>query len=154
VNVLRTLLTTIGRHIPSRTYFGVNGPYLTKYTLFHGGKAGWKLYLNHILRSDEDPDPHDHPWAWMVAWVLVGGYVEHRKPDYTTPWTSRTRYPGLPYVMTRTTRHRVELRAGTSWSLFLCGPSLKGWGFWTPTGFVDYATYLHNKGLKIYKEPP
>lgn len=101
---LRALLAKFASRFPSRTYFGVNGPYLTKYTLFHGGKAGWKLYLNHVLRSDEDPDPHDHPWAWMVAWVLVGGYVEYREPDHAAPWTSRTRYPGLPYVMTRTTR--------------------------------------------------
>lgn len=148
----RALLAALGSRFPSRTYHGARGPYLTKYTLFHGGKDGWKLYLHHVLRSDEDPDPHDHPWTWMVAWVLAGGYVEYRKAGHATPWTSRTRYPGLAYRMTRATRHRVELRAGTSWSLFLCGPSRKGWGFWTPSGFVDHDTYINAKGLNVYKE--
>ena len=51
-------------------------------------------------------------------------------------------------------RHRVDLRNGTSWSLFLCGPSMEGWGFWTPSGYVDHDTYIKAKGLNVYKDEP
>lgn len=76
---------------------------------------------------------------------VVRGHFKHAGADKRAIYVA-------PYRMVRATRHRVELRAGTSWSLFLCGPSLDGWGFFTPSGYVDHDTYDHNKGLTVYKE--
>lgn len=37
------------------------------------GKNFGDLYLHKIYRSDDDPDPHDHPWHFRT-FVLKGGY--------------------------------------------------------------------------------
>lgn len=33
------------------------------------------LYLHNIIRSDDDPDPHDHPWGF-TGFIISGGYLD------------------------------------------------------------------------------
>lgn len=142
----RAVIQRVASHFPSTTFYGVHGAYMTRYTVFHGGTRGLKLYINHIHRSDEDPDPHDHPWAWALALILAGGYDEFRKPLVDAAWETVSRTGGSLVWLTRYTRHRVELRGRPSWSLFLCGPTVQEWAFWTNTARVPWRIYLNNKG--------
>lgn len=35
------------------------------------------VYLHNIIRSDDDPDPHNHPWGFL-GFVISGGYVDEQ----------------------------------------------------------------------------
>lgn len=91
-------------------------------------------YLHHYLRADPDRGVHDHPWPWMVALPLAGGYLEQRRVAFTPLGAPVCRLfrrsPFLPYLLRGHDHHRVlPYAATTSWSLFLHGPNTKGWGF-------------------------
>ena len=97
------------------------------------------VYLHHYLRSDPDRGPHDHPWPWMLAIPLAGGYDEQRAAALTATGVPVLRMfrrrPFVPYTLAGRDFHRVVCRQArdgsttTSWSLFIHGPNTKGWGF-------------------------
>jgi hypothetical protein len=100
-----------------------------------GRWGGGVIYLHHYLRSDPDDSLHDHPWNWAVALPLAGGYDEVRLDGFDVDGMRQRRSwraPGVPYRLTGADFHRVQLRAATSWSLFIHGPFTKGWGFLRP----------------------
>ncbi len=107
----------------------------------------WQLYLHRFHRGDDDTALHNHPWDWAVSWVLVGGYWEERRvrrnfesgeafdAAVTSDWHTdtverREVVPGSLNVLRADTFHRVDLRDGDCWTLFLVGPKLSSWGFW------------------------
>lgn len=52
--------------------------YLRRFFIFRSkwiGKNFGDLYLHKIYRSDDDKDPHDHPWSFRT-FVLKGGYTD------------------------------------------------------------------------------
>jgi hypothetical protein len=52
--------------------------YLRRFYLFRSKWFGLNfgdVYLHHIVRSDDDPDPHDHPWGFL-GFILKGGYLD------------------------------------------------------------------------------
>jgi hypothetical protein len=66
--------------------------YLRRFYLWRSkwiGKNWGDLYLHHIIRSDDDPDPHDHPWGF-TGFILAGGYTDEqwRWLPPSTPITS------------------------------------------------------------------
>ena len=105
--------------------------YLRRYYLWRSKWIGMNfgdLYLHQIVRSDDDPDPHDHPWNFR-SFILSGGYT-----DEAWMFTDldghgngyRTRLPGsddpvrAPATRFRHRRHihRVILRNGEpAWTL-------------------------------------
>jgi hypothetical protein len=90
------------------------------------------VYLHHYLRSDPDRGVHDHPWDWAVSIPLAAGYTEQRLAGVGRGLAMRfvRRQPLLPYRLTGRDFHRVLLPdRRTSWSLFVTGPNVKGWGF-------------------------
>lgn len=123
---------------------------------------GWECRLFGVFVHRMDaPDPgmdlHDHPF-WFTSFILWGGYTEER--CHTDRAARVARYMeadghterGVPRVrrwlswqstpMNRC--HRiVGLRRSTSWSLVLHGPKRRTWGFYLPTGWVDWRTYEH-----------
>ncbi|MGQ0663533.1 MAG: hypothetical protein ACT4P2_08085 [Pseudomonadota bacterium] len=97
-----------------------------------GRWGGGAVYLHHYLRSDPDTSVHDHPWNWGMALPLAGGYDEARLAGFDAHGPRlriRRRRAGIPYRLTGADFHRVVLHGPTSWSLFIHGPLLKGWGF-------------------------
>lgn len=124
------------------------GLYLRRFYL---GPPTWtpRVYLHHILRSDDDRDPHDHPWDYTTA-ILANGYRE-------SVFFPRTPY-GYAHTMTvgdfrryyaRHT-HKLELLDGRdTWTLVIAGPTIRRWGFWilgdgiTPRNdrWVDHVEY-------------
>ncbi len=143
MNPFRWLL----KALPSRTFEGTGGPYLTRYRVYRGERFG--VFLHEFHRGDEDPEHHNHPWMWGLALLLWGGYVEHRlRPNGTV--RRRTFYPGMLNFIRRVTYHRVDLRKKKSWSLFFVGPKVDEWGFLHPVTktYTHWETFVRRKGLK------
>ena len=105
--------------------------------------------VHHILRADADRDMHDHPWPFLSI-VLRGWYVERRPvaqgqhPCLDGGRFTQTRRGRFSIAFRRATdRHLIsEVCEGGVWTLFISFTYQKRWGFYTPTGWVDYRTYL------------
>lgn len=110
------------------------------------------IYLHHILRSDDDPDPHDHPWDF-TSLILKSGYSDEQ-------WQWNTRYkkreftgyervrPGMLVRRKAEHIHRVRLRKNSRgeeipcWSLVRTGPYRRNWHFLKEWGFQLWWEYL------------
>jgi hypothetical protein len=133
--------------------------YMGRYCLF---ESRWlSARVHHIATADLDRHMHDHPWNF-VSLVLRGGYLELRPATLEPCFELATRWWGLEWdgelqeqwiacprtagsvaFRRATDRHRVSLVSPSTWTLFVYGPALQWWGFYTPQGKIhwkDYAT--------------
>lgn len=127
-----------------------------------GLHVNWgNLYLHKIVRSDDDPDPHDHPWSF-ASLVFKGGYFDEQylwNAPYSFSWDKARIYQGLrlvrPFMIVRRRAehiHRVILTKDytdtenpitiPSWSLVATGPYRRNWSFITERGPILWWTYL------------
>lgn len=61
----------------------VNGEKTIYLRRFYLVRTQWfNIFLHQFFRSDDDPDPHDHPWSF-ISFPLTKGYVEERYVFYT-----------------------------------------------------------------------
>jgi hypothetical protein len=122
------------------------------------------IKLHRMDAPDPGEDLHDHPWHFWSL-VLWGGYTEERAPireaskvaaiDAMVP-----RRPGVAYHGMRgneESRRRLSLRAlrldechrivhlhrSPTWTLVVCGPRRRRWGFYGPDGFRPAPEYDH-----------
>jgi hypothetical protein len=111
------------------------------------------IYVHNILRSDEDKDPHNHPWIWFCSFVLCGGYIErYRKQNEFYYYSINT--PGKLIFRTSDQYHQLELFCGKpAWTIVITGPRMKTeWGYLTSNGTVTHKFYRklkHNPELEI-----
>jgi hypothetical protein len=121
-------------------YFVIEGatgdPYLARYKLF---RCPWfKVFLHHILRSDEDPDLHDHPWNF-VSLILWSGYIEHLPGDVVR------RMRAWDVIRHRARdAHRLILDR-PAWTLVLVTGKKRSWGFHTRQGWMPFPAYFDRK---------
>lgn len=113
------------------------GLYLRRFYL--GRLFGWRLFLHYIARSDDDRDPHDHPWDF-ATFILKGGYVE--EIDMPHAMDVIIAKPGTLHFRAAQHTHQITLRRGPAWTLVLAGPPKRSWGFNTPRGWKDHKEYL------------
>ncbi len=145
-----------------KTIDGVSSLYLRRFYLTPRA-FGHRLMLHYIARSDDDRDPHDHPFAF-TSLILSGGYTEelHDVPRdrygavltsargfrvITTTWHG----PGSLLRRDATATHRVRLTSKgnglgwpeehPAWTLVLAGERVRTWGFHTRAGFVPHHAY-------------
>jgi hypothetical protein len=109
------------------------------------------IYLHKFIRDDEDRALHDHPW-WNLSLPLREGYIEHtidaggvHKRTEIRPGTLKLRAPWHA--------HRVELHKDiacgepiASWSLFITGPVVRGWGFHCPGEWRSQEQFAKENG--------
>lgn len=111
----------------------------------------WRVFIHHIYRSDEDRDPHDHPWSFLTV-MLKGTYREHFY-DMQEPGVCVVRFhilTRLKWLFRRATdTHCLFLTEGPVWTLVIAGKTVRPWGFWTYDGWVHWRAYL---GLPPGKE--
>lgn len=125
------------KRLPSFTIENAAGqPYLRRYYLLKTKRLG--IYIHEILRSDEDRDPHCHPWTF-VSIVLKNGYLEHLPSGI-----KKRRFLSCIYHRAEDA-HRVELYRGTTWTLVFVGQKRREWGFHTPDGWMHWHDYLDRK---------
>ena len=87
------------------------------------------IYLHRFHRSDEDRALHNHPWRWALSLVLVGGYSEERRIGDRV--VRRLVRPLRFNWIGHDTYHRVDLIEDDAWSIFIVGPKVSSWEFWT-----------------------
>ena len=119
---------------------GKENPYLIRWHLIPINPI-FNIYVHLFLRSDDDRALHDHPWG-NCSIIMRGEYTEHRilqggintrTDNKSGDW--RIRWSGK-YA------HRVELKNGPCWTLFLTGPKYRTWGFHCPErGWVHWRLF-------------
>lgn len=143
--------------IPSR--FDPDSLYMRRFALWNPPR-GWgrRRYLHVFYRSDEDPDPHDHPWKFETR-VLRGGYDDETWGySEAGPGVHRLWWENMP-AGARASRpathiHRVRLHDPTrrTWTLVTIGEKERDWFFHTAEGPVLASIYLGRpagrKGLR------
>lgn len=126
-----------------KTFFGVGGPYLTVYTIFEFGRLA--LCVHDFHRGDEDPDCHDHPFAF-VSFLLRGSYRE-----LLADGSSIVRRRFSVAYRSATHKHRLELLSEPCSTLCLKIGANREWGFWKTGSFVPWRRYIEDKGLEPIK---
>lgn len=106
--------------------------YLERYWIVRW--RGCTAYLHRFVAADADEWVHDHPWSWSVAIVLTGGYREERLKwfDPATGWKAVIRLLGgwrRINIIKGGDFHRILDCVPETWTLFIHGPRVKGWGF-------------------------
>lgn len=102
-------------------------PYIERYTFGHG------IFLHQYLGSDGDRFLHNHPWRWSVGIPLVGWYKEdrlvHADPFRGVCTKVRHIFRFRPNLIMSTDFHRISATRPGTWTLFIHGERLGGWGY-------------------------
>jgi hypothetical protein len=105
---------------------------MIRYRLEDLGEQRGRTYLHHILRPDEDPEFHDHPWGFDV-YLLINGYEEERVifwEDGPNTVNATHRHEGAHYHIYAHCFHRIaSLPKGPVRSVIRTGPKEKSWSF-------------------------
>jgi len=110
-------------------------PYMVRYKVF---RTPWfKVFLHHILRSDEDPQLHDHPWHFL-SFILWSGYYE------ILPHGGRLVRAGAMIRHRAEDAHRLILEK-PAWTLVIVTGKKRVWGFHTRDGWMSYADFFDRK---------
>ncbi len=152
----RRCLEALAERLPARRLYGGSGLDLSRYTVAKLGLV--RVYLHEIHRGDEDPELHDHPWRFALAWILAGGYTEERRhlEGWECSVRSRTFRPGQINRIEADTFHRVDAVLPGTWTLFVVGPRVQDWSFWNRrTGQVTpWRDFLAAKGVLVTADAP
>lgn len=108
----------------------------------------FNLYIHHILKSDMEIDPHDHPWNFHSL-ILKGSYTEMAWfPPAFERLFMKSFYPGDIIKHKAEDAHRIALRTRDVWTLVFTYGKKQEWGFRTKEGWVDHLTYRQIKNQK------
>jgi hypothetical protein len=125
------------RRAPDFIIGGTADPYLLRWWLLPRNTV-FNVYLHCFLRSDDDRALHDHPWLFNASVLLRGGYREWVGTGATD---FIDRFAGAFKFRWGPAPHRVELRDGNCWTLFITGPRVREWGFLCPQGWVHWKDF-------------
>lgn len=107
----------------------------------------FNIYVHNILKSDEEQDPHDHPWAFL-SFVLSGGYSERVWAPFGTHLFVRG--PGAIVYHSTKDFHKLTLLRDQAWTLVFTGSRTHDpWGYRTMSSWIDYKTYRRMKHLDV-----
>lgn len=146
MRILDRMIDRIVARAKRTPYFHLPG-YMERYWLFRTRWLSCRLHV--ILRSDREPDLHDHPYDYATV-ILRGGYVEVRP---TLPLTRLGLHqtlstereciaPGRVLLRRAESLHRLEVPSGqTCLTLFFLSRKRRSWGFQTPNGWVYWRDY-------------
>ena len=95
----------------------------------------FNIFLHEFRRSDDDRAMHDHPW-WSVSFLLKGEMLEHQlNKKRLIPWM-------FPVIRSAKFCHKLELIKGPVWTIFITGPNIRSWGFYTVAGWSHWKAFL------------
>ncbi|WP_373078442.1 hypothetical protein [Zhongshania sp.] len=100
----------------------------------------FNVYLHHVTGNDPDVNLHDHPWVFNYSMVLRGEILEEM------PSGKRVLPTGTLTARLGRAPHRLLLQSSDSLTLFITGPKIRKWGFYTPSGWVNSKLYLREGG--------
>ncbi len=161
--LVRKVCVVVARHLPKRVihrdegdeylerYYvcGRSPPYPNIYSRWPHTILGFlpTVYLHRFVRSDEDRELHNHPWA-AISLILAGGYREERRVGDGV--TSRIWKPGQINHIGANDFHRVDLLEKDAWTLFITGEKAQSWGFWSrdTDEFVHWREHMARAAAK------
>ena len=117
-------------------------PYLKRWWIIPRNRF-FNIYLHKFLHSDDDRALHDHPWL-NVSLLLDGSYTEHTISQGGVHHHTVYKTGDLKFRRAKAA-HRIELHAGTCWSLFVTGPVIREWGFHCPTGWRIWREFVDDR---------
>lgn len=141
--MIKKLLYNFSGNLPCRLIDIDGNPYLERY--FIGKIFGITFYLHRFVSADTERNVHDHPWGWAFALVLAGGYQEERLQYFdlkSDGWVSKNRniHRGKINVINAPVFHRIGSAEPETYTLFVHGPRIKGWGFLESFDLTDGRT--------------
>lgn len=155
MSTLHRLLMHLTRTLPARAIRRDATPYLERYRV--GRVLGHTVYLHRFLGGDVDHEQHDHPWDRAWSLVLAGTYSEerlvHLDPDAAAgmalAW--RARLPGSLALIRGQDFHRIAVAERNTWTLFVTGRRIKGWGFIRTVSSLeaDYRRVVYEQPLDV-----
>jgi len=106
----------------------------------------FSVKFHRIFRPDQQRDLHDHPWSFLSI-ILRGHYVEdvphhcgHQScPFIGDPEPERRRWFNWKRAEDSHTIKWVS--RSPVWTLVICGPVRRIWGFYAKTGWVAWNKY-------------
>jgi hypothetical protein len=117
----------------------------------------FNIYIHNILKSDEDRDPHDHPFSF-IAFMFWGSYQEewlgayedhcYWDPPLGYGWNMRTQIRRIGSIFWHMAKdfHKITLRTKSVWTLvFASGRKRPGWGYQTKKGWIHFKEYRQLK---------
>lgn len=113
--------------------------YLTRWHVLPKNRL-FNIYLHHVQADDPDDKLHDHPWLFNCSIVLRGRIEE------TLGRGQRLLEQGSVTARVSRAPHRLALQSDDSLTLFITGPKIRRWGFYTDQGWVDSGDYLQAEG--------
>ncbi len=166
LGIERVLMALLPYFEITKTVNGEKVVYLRRFFLWRN-HHGHSIYLHHILRSDDDPDPHDHPFDFTSI-ILRGGYFDQEwgfvPPSVDGGPGNRYQKEGTPVFPGEIVRrpashiHRVILFSKDygwdangsfvsgpptpAWTLVITGPHFRHWGFIKEDRWVYWREYL------------
>lgn len=101
------------------------------------------IYIHQICKSDEDRDPHDHPWHFQSV-ILEGSYAEDswNQPEYLHQ--TNQYYTGDVIKHRAEDVHKITLKSKEVWTLVFTSGRERDWGY-----RLDDGTWI---GHKEYRE--
>ena len=127
----------------------------------------FNIYLHCYTGPDNrDEGMHDHPWH-SISFRLRGEELYEWRPMHAKGFAERCTFIGghgaklvkLPRIVFRRARSLHAISSGTwpVWTLFLTGPVVRKWGFFTREGWVTAekvieARYSLDNNTYIHKE--
>ena len=107
------------------------------------------IYIHQICRSDEDLDPHDHPWNFSSV-ILEGCYEEQSwYPPLFDQMHFQKFYSGDVIEHKAEDAHKIRLVSQEVWTLVFTSGRDRYWGYQTKAGWIGHKEYrqLKNEGL-------
>lgn len=130
---LNTLLTP-GMSNPD---FNIGPDYLLRWHMIPRNRF-LNIYLHCILKDDDDRALHDHPW-YTLSWCMRGELLEYAHD-------MRIIRPSIiPRYRSATFAHRLTVRSGPVWTLFITGPKVREWGFHCPKGWRHWKQFTDTR---------
>jgi len=103
------------------------------------------VYIHQILRSDEDLDPHDHPWNFSSV-ILEGAYRERVwYPPNFDKINYYDHYTGDVIEHKAEDAHKITLISQEVWTLVFTSGRERYWGYQTPIGWIGHKEYRQLK---------
>lgn len=111
-------------------------PYLIRWVF----QTRWfSVRLHHWISSDDQRHYHDHPF-WFLVLVLRGSYTDRSPAGDDRMTAGRVRFRPAEH------KHTALVDRGGCWTLLLCGPEIREWGFWVNGRFRKRNKYFFEHG--------
>ena len=129
------------RNPPNQVLREYGEDYLHRWFLEKDREHG-SVYIHHILRSDYDPELHDHPGDNMS--ILLHGSMREETESGT-----RSLAPGDVITRNAEYRHRLLMDEPVI-TMWIMGRRTREWGFWTGDGdFVPSQEFFEKRSRPL-----